>query len=666
MFGPFTPKPSNRRPTTLSIEELESRALPAASAFAVIEGQLPAGSSGDQVTIHIRPSDFNLPQGNVSLKLVARDAAGHPLAIGPLSEHVSGSVLQQFRSGAGVRFSQLAEGDYSFVVGAGNNSGAGYHVRCFLAGDVNGDQRITSGDLQAIRARFGASSSPGTWNWLAALPGQFAYLASADVDGNGRINSRDLFLAGRNAAVSTTLQPLKLQLDSTQISPTSQLVTVLAHTSNGAMVTFTYPDGTEETVSANADGLASVPLLVQPGSTDFKFSATDGFGQRNLETIEVTRAALTNYLGAAFQPYVKQWTGQPPNASVPLFNSYASGKASVTNQVNLIGPSFPTLATYGSGYNTYYPVNQPVDMLDSNCLIAGAAASYNQAHATAGNPVLTVSQGIQALPQDGNLNNVYQTTEINDAFTEAQNANALFAGTVNRLIFTNEYITNAPTTNDVDGLIKTYIGQAHQMGLTVGVRSNAFGLLTNPNPTDPAFKAAMQQLVKDVDFIMLNLYPTNEYTQTIQQAASDVESQYANIKSAALALNSKLDVIISETGWPKEGIGFNDFAQENGETCYLSQDNTVANAQAYYNAIKSWANQQQVQTLWFEAIDEPWKSNQKQPPGDACTVPNGPSGQMITNFQNPWQGPMGGEGYYGVWTYNSSGDNGQFVQNWAP
>ena len=79
-----------------------------------------------------------------------------------------------------------------------------------------------------------------------------------------------------------------------------------------------------------------------------------------------------------------------------------------------------------------------------------------------------------------------------------------------------------------------------------------------------------------------------------------------------------------------------------------SQDNTVANEQAYFAAIQSWANQNQVETNWFEAIDEPWKSNQNN-----------------SNTLDP-QGIDGAEGHYGLWTYNSSGPDGQFTEKFTP
>ncbi|MBV8384622.1 MAG: hypothetical protein JOZ63_18710, partial [Planctomycetaceae bacterium] len=83
------------------------------------------------------------------------------------------------------------------------------------------------------------------------------------------------------------------------------------------------------------------------------------------------------YLGAAFDPYVGQWTGTSPNAKVPYFNSYSndSDNGSVQNQVNLVAPHFSRLATYGAGTRPDTTPTTPLDQLDSNWKVADAAAN---------------------------------------------------------------------------------------------------------------------------------------------------------------------------------------------------------------------------------------------------------------------------------------------------
>ena len=65
--------------------------------------------------------------------------------------------------------------------------------------------------------------------------------------------------------------------------------------------------------------------------------------------------------------------------------------------------------------------------------------------------------------------------EANGAISIAKAANAVYAGTVTRLIFTNEFVTDATTTNEVYDLINqpqgatpSYKDQAHSLGLRGG------------------------------------------------------------------------------------------------------------------------------------------------------------------------------------------------------
>ena len=99
------------------------------------------------------------------------------------------------------------------------------------------------------------------------------------------------------------------------------------------------------------------------------------------------------------------------------------------------------------------------------------------------------------------------------------------------------------------------------------------------------------------------------------------------IKNAVAAINPQCEVMIGETGWPSEGISFN------------NTENNVKNLLSYVEAMDKWASQQGAIAYLFEAIDEPWKSdkNAQVPP------------------TKPWQGPNGAEGHYGLWYLNDQG-----------
>jgi exo-beta-1,3-glucanase (GH17 family) len=346
------------------------------------------------------------------------------------------------------------------------------------------------------------------------------------------------------------------------------------------------------------------------------------------------------YVGAAFEPYIKQWISQGGKNINPAWNSYTTGNDSVANQIAFLAPKFNSLATYGSGWGPYYPVNQPLNNLDSNSLVALEAANYNKAH---GALDLTVSQGIF---QQGST--AGWGAEISDAIAEVKQANAIYAGTVNRLIFTNEYVTDAQTTNQVINLIQQYKSQI-PAGVQVGVRSNTFGQL-GPGGKPADFVAALKTLVSNVDFIMVNIYPSPNIMQRVIAAGSnapalkaaidagvqEVITEYQTLKSEAQAVNPNVQVIIGETGWPSYGIAFNDSTGKSSKW---------SNEWSFFQDFTAKANALQIPSYYFEAIDEPGKSNRNLP----------------RSAPKQWQGYYGAEGHLGLFWYNASDNSGQIL-----
>lgn len=317
------------------------------------------------------------------------------------------------------------------------------------------------------------------------------------------------------------------------------------------------------------------------------------------------------YLGVAFGPYIGPWTGTPPQATTPPWNSYS--RQNIVRMLEIIAPSFNKISTYGMGYAGYYPPTTPWDQVDSNCHIAGAAAQVNQQQ---GKVAIAVSQGIYQQPTPD-----LQQAEIAAAFTAAEAANSVFANTITTIVFTNKYVTDSTTTNAVTAMLTANKSKARGLNLKVGVRSQTFGQLTNPSCP---YLTQLQTLVRSCDVILCNLYPPNP-PGTIQDSVRSVTQAFDGIKAAVAGLNPQCEVMIGETGWPSAGISFNNSV------------NNVANAQAYFETIKQWAVQRSIMTYYFEAIDEAWKSNQNAPVPPAT----------------PWQGPNGAEGHYGIWSVNA-------------
>ena len=326
---------------------------------------------------------------------------------------------------------------------------------------------------------------------------------------------------------------------------------------------------------------------------------------------------MSEFLGVAFSPYIGRWTGNAPNAKVPLWNSYT--QQDIVRMLEAIAPNFRKISTYGIGYAPYYPPTTPWNQLDSNCLVAGAAAQLNR---QMGRVAIEVAQGIYQ-----HSDPAVQQIEINAAFSAAESANASYPNTVTSFIFTNEYITDAQTTNAVNAMIVANKQKARERGIKVGVRSHTFGHIANPNSP---FYNELRTLIQNCDFIQCNLYPAPN-TATPQEGVNGVAEAFNVIKTAVRAINAQCSVAIGETGWPSQGISFN------------NTNNSVANLLAYYQAIDKWAFEQRVMTYLFEAFDEPWKSDQ-----NAQVPPT-----------NPWQGPNGAEGHYGLWYLN---EQGEYVQ----
>lgn len=339
-------------------------------------------------------------------------------------------------------------------------------------------------------------------------------------------------------------------------------------------------------------------------------------------------ALAYEYVGVGYQPYVKQWAGSPGSATVGAFNSYGSGDASVKRQLEVLSPHFNKLATYSAGYAGYYQPTTPWNQVDSNWRVGIEAGNANQ---RAGRLAFTVAQGIFQ-----QSTTALQDAEIDGAFTIAQNANASFAGTVDRLIFTNEYMFDTANTNAVLAMLQANKTRAQNAGLAIGVRDNNWGILAGGAS---AHKTALENVVRESDFIMLNLYPSaTAVTQGVAASVTEVATQYHAIRTAALALNSNVEVLIGETGWPSQGKAFND---QTGTHINLT------NAENYFNQFAQWATDNQVESYYFEGIDEPWKSNQNQSGG------------------NVWTGPDGAEGHYGLFTYSGTGDTGSFTSKFS-
>ena len=469
-----------------AVELLEERLLLTGPAFAIVEGVFPASGGAVAITIQVSKQVFTLDRsGHVVLEALATANGGAPLSVESPVGAIRGTVGHESAAGDGWQIASLAPGQFTFSIARGT-PGASFTVDLSLVGDVNGNGIVDRQDIRAIRSRLGVSVKSDR------------YLPGANPFDKNRIGMADLLFSLSDLHAGTTLVPLSLSLSDVQPTATNPLADVVVQSGPDTSITLT-DLGAVQTGQTDSAGQASFAAGLLTGQNTFQVVATDSFGQRVDATETVTRGTLSNYLESVFGPYVGQWIGTPPNAMPPLYNSSGSGNSSVANQISLVATQFSSIATYGAGYASYYTPTTPYNQVDSNWMVGGAAAAYNQSQSAL---KLTVSQGIyqQLQPMSENFNLPLMDAEANGAISIAKAANAIYPGTVTRLIFTNEFVTDATTTNEVENLITqpqggapSYLAQAHAHGLEVGVRSNTFGQLTDPSSP---YLVPLQNLVK--------------------------------------------------------------------------------------------------------------------------------------------------------------------------
>jgi len=120
--------------------------------------------------------------------------------------------------------------------------------------------------------------------------------------------------------------------------------------------------------------------------------------------------------------------------------------------------------------------------------------------------------------------------------------------------------------------ISTYKQKANELRIKVGVRSHTFGEIANPNSP---YYTQLKTLIQNCDFTLCNLYPAVN-TATPTAGVNQVGQAFHQIKTAVADINPQCEVMIGKTGWPSQGISFN------------NTDNNVANLLAYNGSEASW------------------------------------------------------------------------------
>lgn len=132
------------------------------------------------------------------------------------------------------------------------------------------------------------------------------------------------------------------------------------------------------------------------------------------------------------------------------------------------------------------------------------------------------------------------------------------------------------------------------------------------------------ELLQQIDFLSLHTYAFHDtyYNQVLQwaplvaeedlspeeQVAKGIErsielqkSQYDAVKNYLLELGIEKDIHIGETGW----ASLDNSHYGNEGTCAASE----YTAKLFYDATRQWTTENNLTCFYFEAFDEPWKSN---------------------------------------------------------
>lgn len=317
------------------------------------------------------------------------------------------------------------------------------------------------------------------------------------------------------------------------------------------------------------------------------------------------------FVGVAYSPYVKNFEG----TATPYWNTYSIDD--IKQQLRIVSSKFSSVSTYSMGVNQWN-VNAPWDQADANCLVPRAAAQMNKA---SNSHVITVNQGVI---QNGDA--VQQKAEIENAFAAARDANSIFPGTVTGITFTNEYLTDPNTGAQILAMIKNNKGRD---GLRVGTRIHTCGAIWEQNSP---IRPVLLEIIKASDFVYCNIYPGSDSVGSVATAVKSVTEAYYGFRYGFQQINANLEVSIGETGWPDAGVSFN------------SSPNNLGNLVGFWNEMAKWASDNQVKVQFFEAFDEPWKSdiNNKDP--------------------NSSSGINGAEGHYGWWKLPSNNKPHVYVE----
>ena len=293
----------DRRFRKLSMEQLESRQVLSASpanVFAQFTGEISQPFEKQSVEVFLIPGNFQLGFGPATVGFLARPTDGSdfspaPVKVESLNPFDRGRQMPVLESrpglpdGGSVSLVSLKRGAYKVEVAGGNTVGK-WQLDVFLAGDVNGDFKVTAHDVETLYA--------------ALLQGNASpeLLAVGDSNRDGLISFFDVEVAQYNMGTSTSTRPLTLSAQLAAASDTGVAgdnivgmgdVQIVGHSLPRAHVSLDvdgdgFDDGRAFAKSHSEPTNFALAAPLNPGTNSIRVQASDSFGQTVTTQLVVT------------------------------------------------------------------------------------------------------------------------------------------------------------------------------------------------------------------------------------------------------------------------------------------------------------------------------------------------------------------------------------------
>jgi hypothetical protein len=299
----FKAQPRKTRKPGLAVDSLEDRRVLSAgmgSTFAIIPGELSEASKVSTVDVKLDSTHFTAGnRGRITLgidiaadpnaqvkPMVAAVKAANGRNIPVQHSRYSRALVQAQNIGTPIstaatltlQVPRANQGPAAYQVQVkGTTPDAGsYLLGFYLPGDVDGDGVVSKDDVATIASKFGRISTDD------------GYSFDADANRDGKIDAKDLRLAGQNIGARTTISPVaSVNLDPASDTGISDRITdqrvvkFTGSSSSNATVVFEEINGNSPggTATVGADGKYSIDVPIGDGSNTFKVTTSDAFGQ---------------------------------------------------------------------------------------------------------------------------------------------------------------------------------------------------------------------------------------------------------------------------------------------------------------------------------------------------------------------------------------------------